>query len=82
MWEPQPHRLVAYWLVLMETAFGESFPSEQRRGPAVPGEDMVLSPDQKSFHISTTNYNNLGTKMGIPRVDTASHGAENRSPTS
>ena len=38
----------------MEPARVESCPSGQRRGPAAPGEDRVLSPDQKSFHISTT----------------------------
>ena len=48
--------------------------SEQRRGPAAPGEDRVLSPHHKSFHISTTNANNLGSKTRIPRVDTAPHG--------
>ena len=48
----------------MEPARGESFPPGQRRGLAAPGEDRVLSPDQKSFHISTTNSNNLGTKRG------------------
>ena len=53
----------------MEPGRGESYPSGQRRGPAAPGEDRVLSPDQKSFHISMTNSNNLGTKTGIPRVD-------------
>ena len=60
----------------MEPERGESFPSGQRRGPAAPEKDGVLSADQKSFDISTTNSNNLGTKMGIPRVDTAPHGVE------
>ena len=73
-WKPQPHWLVADWLGLMEPARCESFPSGQCRGPAAPGEDRVSSLDQKSFHISTTNSNNLGTKTGIPRVDTAPHG--------
>ena len=60
----------------MEPARGESFPSGQRRGPAAPGEDRVLSPDEKSFRISTTRSHNLGTKTGIPRVDTAPQGVE------
>ena len=81
--DPAPHgvetpspRVIADWLGLMEPARGESFPSGQRRGLAAPAEDRVLSPDLKSFHISTTNSNNLGTKMGISRVDTAPHGVE------
>ena len=54
VWEPQPHWLIANWLGLMESARGEGFPSRQRRGLAGPGEDRVLSRDQKYFHISTT----------------------------
>ena len=46
--------LIADWLGLMEPARGESFPSGQGRGPAAPGEHRVSSPDQKSFHTSTT----------------------------
>ena len=38
----------------MELARGESCTSGQRRGPAAPREDNVLSPDEKSFHTSTT----------------------------
>ena len=45
------------WLELMEPARGDSCPSDLRRGPAAPGEDRVLSPDQKSFHISATPTN-------------------------
>ena len=60
----------------MEPARGESCPSCQRRCPAARGEDKVLSPDQKSFHISKTNSNNLRMKTGIRRVDTAPHGME------
>ena len=54
VWQPQPHWVVADWLGLMETARGESCPAGQRRGPAPPGEDKFPSPDQKSFHVSTT----------------------------
>ena len=66
VWKPQPNWVIADWLRLMEPARGESCFSGQHRGPAVPGEDRVLSPHQKSFHISTTNSNNLGSKTGIP----------------
>ena len=45
MWIPQPHRVIADWLGLMKPARGESFPLGQRRGPATPGGDRVLSPD-------------------------------------
>ena len=58
--------MIADWLGLMEPARGESFPSGQRRGPAVPGVDRVSCPDQKSFHISTTKPNTWGTKTGSP----------------
>ena len=55
VWKPQPHWVIADWLeLIMEPARGESFPSGQRRGPAAPGEHRVSSPDQKSFHTSTT----------------------------
>ena len=64
--QPQPHWLLADWLRLMEPVRGESCPSGQRRDPAAPGKDRVFSPDQKSFHTSTTNANNVGSKMGIP----------------
>ena len=76
VWKLEPNWLVANWLRLMDPVSGESCLSGQRRGLSSPGEDRVLSPDQKSFHISTTNSNNLGTKTGIPRVDTAPHGVE------
>ena len=49
-----PARQVAGCLGLMEPARGENCPSGQRRGPATPGEDKVSSPDQQSFHTSTT----------------------------
>ena len=75
-WKPQPNLLVANWLRLMERARGESCPSGQRRGPTAPGEERVSSPNQTSFHISTTNSNNLGATTGIPRVDTAPYGVE------
>ena len=52
--ETQPNWVIADWLRLMEPARGESCLSGQRRGPAAPGGDRVLSPDYKSFHISTT----------------------------
>ena len=42
--------------------------------PAPPGEDHIPSPDQKSFHISTTPTNR-GRKR-CSRVDTALHGVE------
>ena len=81
--DPAPHgvetpspRVIADWLGLMEPARGESFPSGQRLGPAASGQDSVLSPDQKSFYISTTNTNNLGTKTEIARFDTAPRGVE------
>ena len=54
---PNPHRLIADWLGLMEPARGESCPSGQRRGRAAHGEDKVPSPDQNSFQISTTPTN-------------------------
>ena len=76
VWKAQPHWLIDDWLGLMEPARGESFPSGQRLGPAASGEDSVLSPDQKSFYISTTNTNNLGTKTEIARFDTAPRGVE------
>ena len=57
VWKPQPHWLSADWLGLMEPARGKSCPSGQRRGPAAPGEERVSSPDQNSFHISTTPIN-------------------------
>ena len=50
----------------MQPVRGESCHSGQRRGPAASGEDKVLSPDHKSFHMSTTNANNVGSKTGIP----------------
>ena len=56
---PTQLRLVADWLGLMEPARGETCPSGKRRGSAAPGEDTVISPDQKSVPISTTNSNNL-----------------------
>ena len=70
VWKPHPHWVIVDWLGLMEPARCESCPSGQRRGPASPGEERVSSPDQKYFHISTTNSNNLGTTTGILRVDT------------
>ena len=48
--------------MLMEQVRTKSFPLRQRRGPAAPVEDMFSSPDQKFFHIPTTNYSNLGMK--------------------
>ena len=38
----------------METARDESCPSGQLRGPIAPGDDIVSSPDEKSFNISKT----------------------------
>ena len=55
--EPQPHWVVVYWLRLMEPARGESCPSGQRRHPAAPKKDQVLSPDENSFHTPTTPTN-------------------------
>ena len=40
--------------LILEPARGESLPSGQRRGPAAPGEDKVLSPDKILYHTSTT----------------------------
>ena len=54
VWKPQPHWLVADWLRLMEPARGESYTSGQRQRPAAPGEDNVLSPDDKLLNPSTT----------------------------
>ena len=54
LWKSHPHWLIADWLELMESAPGESCPSGQRRGPSAPREDEVPSPDQNSFHISTS----------------------------
>ena len=65
MWKLQPHRVIADWLGLMEPARGKSCPSGQRRGPAAPGEDKFLSPDQKYFRISTTPTNR-GRKRRSP----------------
>ena len=66
VWKPEPIWLVADWLRLIEPVPDESCLSGQRRGPAAPGEDMVLFLDQKSFHISTTNFNHLGFENGNP----------------
>ena len=57
VWNPQPHWLIADWQGLMEPARRESCPSGQRRAFTAPGEDKVSSPDQISFHISTTLTN-------------------------
>ena len=38
----------------MEPARVEGSPSGQRPGPPTPGEDIIPSPDEKSFHSSTT----------------------------
>ena len=64
--KPQPNWLLVNVLKLKVPARGESCPSGPRRGPAEPGGDKVLSPNQKSFHISTTNCNTLATKTGTP----------------
>ena len=66
MSKSQLHWVIADWLGLMEPARGESCPSGQRRGPAAPREGRVLSPDQKSLHISTANSHNPRTKWGSP----------------
>ena len=71
---PQPNWVIAHWLGLMEPARGESCLSGQRRRLATPGKHGVSSPDSKPFHISADNSSNLGSKTGIPRVDTATHG--------
>ena len=75
VWESQPHWLVADRMRLKEPVRSESCPSGQRRGPAAPGEDSVLSPDGKFSHISLTT-NNPRMKTDIPRVDTAPRGVE------
>ena len=41
----------------MELARGDKFPAGQRRVPAAPGEDTVLHPEWKYFHISPTPTN-------------------------
>ena len=80
VWKPKPNQLVADWLRLMEPARGESWLSGQSGGPAAPGKDRILSPDQKSLHIATTNSNKRGLKTGIHRVETAPHGVETPAP--
>ena len=45
---------------------------------APPGEVMISSPDQKSFHAY--NSNKPETKTVVFRVDTAPHGAETPTP--
>ena len=50
VWKPQPHWMVADWLRVMEPARGQSCTSGQRQRPAAPGEDKVLSPDEKSLN--------------------------------
>ena len=70
--ETQSHRLIYGSLVFMEPGPGESSRTGQRRGPAAPGDDKALSPDQKSFHTCTTPTT-PETKTGIPRVDTTPH---------
>ena len=56
VWKPQPHWVIADWLGLMKPARSENSPSGQRRSPAAPGKDFP-SPEQKSFHVSTTPSN-------------------------
>ena len=75
VWKPQPNRLVAFWLGLMEPACGQSCISGQRQGPATHWEDRVSSPGKQRFHISTT-LTNPDTKTQISRVDAAPHGVE------
>ena len=65
VWKPQPNWLDANWLRLIEPAPGESCLSGQRRGPAAPREDRVLSPGQNSFHIQLTPTT-WGRKRGSP----------------
>ena len=42
---------------------------------APPGDDMILSPEQRSFH-SSTNFNKPGTKTVVPLIYTAPHGVD------
>ena len=74
VWKSQPHWLIADWLRFVGPARGASCPSGQRRSPAAPGENRVLSPDQNpSMHY---NSNSLGTKTEIPRNDTPPYVAQ------
>lgn len=54
VWKSRPHGLIYDWLMLMESARGESCPTEQRRGPSAPGNDIVPSTDQVFSHTSPT----------------------------
>ena len=53
-------------VLVMVPARGERCRSGQRRGPAAPGDNNVLSPDHNSVRISI-NSNIPGTKMDIPQ---------------
>ena len=79
VWKPQPHWLIAGWLIFMESARGESCRAGQRGGPAAPGEDEFPCPDQKSFQIFTYN-SNPRPKTETPWVDTAPHDVETPTP--
>ena len=69
VYQPQPHRVIADWLGLMEPARHESCPSGQRRIPAAPREDNLQSQGkQQFFYIYDTN--NQGTKKQFARDDT------------
>ena len=54
VWNPYPRRLIADWLGLMEPARGEDCRPGQHRGIVAPGDNKFPSPDQTSFHTSTT----------------------------
>ena len=53
VWIPHPHGMICDQLGIMAMR-GESFFPGKRGGPAVPENDRVPSPHQKSFHTSTT----------------------------
>ena len=72
--KPQPHWLIADWVVLMESAGGESFPSGQRQGHAATGEDEFPSPD----HNPTFSEPQCHWPRGRPRPPSANQGARDR----
>ena len=59
VWKPQTYWLNYGWLILVELAYGGSWPSGKRRGSAAPGDDMITFPDQNT---STHTYTTLETR--------------------
>ena len=79
VWKTQLHWLIDNWLELMEPASGDSCPSDPRRDRAVHGEVEVPSPDQRSFHISTTSTTR-GRIIDPPGRYPPPHGVETPTP--